>query len=181
MSKKDDNSKSEKIVSNKILGFDKRTGLLIPIRWKYPFFYRKKNYIALIVGLSDRYEFERIFLEKIEFERDDESSSFGVGFSKTYFRDGLILEEKYSYKEANTFVTKINYYKIYLLDEDGVYGEQISKSKIKDEIYDKQQQIFQELREIVDQFGEDFTIYTMKAILKQKEKIHQRRQNLSFF
>jgi hypothetical protein len=155
----------------KILDFDKKTGLLIPIKWKHPYLYRKKDFLAIIIGLNTRYEFERIFCDKAEFEIDENDQRIiGIGFDKSYFTDDLILEEKYSYKENNTFIQKTNYYKI-SMDIDGIYGVKISKSNIKEHLSIKQQQIYDELKTIMKLYGEEFTLYTMRSILNQKKRL----------
>jgi hypothetical protein len=169
--------KIEPSPTEKILDYNRSIGLLVPEKWKYPYFHRKKDYIAIIIGLSKRYEFERVFVKKQEYEQEERS--FGVGFPKRYFRDKQIIEEKFSYKKKNTFITKINYYKIFLL-EDGIYGEKISKSKIKDEIYRKQDEIYGDFEKIIEKFGKNFVFYTMRAILKEKQQL-EKKTNLGFF
>ncbi|GAG43671.1 unnamed protein product, partial [marine sediment metagenome] len=97
----------------KVLEYDRASGVLIPIKWKSPYLFRKKDFLAIIIGLNNRYEFERVFCEKKDFEIDTkEQRIIGIGFEPSSFKDGLILEEKYSYKEKSTFITKTNYYEI---------------------------------------------------------------------
>lgn len=165
----------------KILEYNKASGLLIPIQWKYPYLFRKKDFLAIIIGLNNRYEFERVFCDKKEFENDEEEERIiGIGFEPSSFKDGLILEEKYSYKKSNTFVTNTNYYEISIFENGEIWGEKVSKSRIKEVLSIKQQQIYQEMKKIMKQFGEKFTLYTMKSILDQK-KILSRKLNLIFF
>lgn len=165
----------------KVLKYDKASGLLIPIKWKYPYLFRKKDFLAIIIGLNNRYEFERVFCDKKEFETDEEEQRIiGIGFEPSSFKDGLILEEKYSYKEKNTFITNTNYYEISIFEGDEIWAEKISKSRIKELLRAKQQQIYQEIKDMMKQFGETFTLYTMKSILKQKEVL-SRKLNLIFF
>jgi len=165
----------------KVLEYNKASGLLIPIKWKYPNQFRKKDFLAIIIGLNDRYEFERAFCDKKEFEIDElEQRITGIGFELSSFKDGLILEEKYSYKEKNTFITNTNYYEISIFEGGDIWGEKISKSRIKELLHTKQQQIYQEIKDMMKQFGETFTLYTMKSILKQK-KVLSRNLNLIFF
>lgn len=149
-----------------ILKYQKETGHLIPNEWKYPFFFNKKNYIAIIIGLNQRYEFERIFCEKIEYEHNEKLM---IGFHPSYFKDGLIIEERYSFKEHNSFITKTNYYKI-ILFENSVWGEKISKAEIRDFLKNKQIELYDDFRILMDRFGESFTLYTMQSILKQKKE-----------
>lgn len=191
MAKKDKNIKNEvknnqekeeikktKSVFEKVLYFDKPTGLLIPEKWIYPYLFRKKDYLAIIIGLNNRFEFERVFLEKEEFETDTlEKRSYGIGFGKENFADNLILEEKFSYKKDKTFIAETSFWKITLL-EDGVYGTKISKTEIKDFIRKKQKLIYEEFKELFKIFGEHFCLYIMKSLLKQKQLISKR---LNFF
>ncbi len=165
----------------KVLEYDKVSGFLIPIKWKYPNQFRKKDFFAIIIGLNNRYEFERVFCDKKEFEIDEvEQRITGIGFELSSFKDGLILEEKYSYKEKNTFITNTNYYEISIIEGGNIWGEKISKSRIKELLHTKQQHIYQEIKDMMKQFGETFTLYTMKSILKQK-KVLSRELNLIFF
>lgn len=165
----------------KVLKYDKTSGFLIPIKWKYPNQFRKKDYFAIIIGLNNRYEFERVFCDKKEFEIDEtEQRIIGIGFEPSSFKDGLILEEKYSYKEKRTFITNTNYYEISIFEDGEIWGEKISKSRIKELLHAKQQQIYQEIKDMMKQFGETFTLYTMKSILNQKEVL-SRKLNFIFF
>lgn len=165
----------------KILKYDKASGLLIPIKWKYPYLFRKKDFLAIVIGLNNRFEFERVFCDKKEFEVDEEEQRIiGIGFEPSSFKDGLILEEKYSYKEKNTFITKTNYYEISIFEDNEIWAEKISKSRIKELLHTKQQQIYQQIKDMMKQFGEKFTLYTMKSILDQ-EKVLSRKLNLIFF
>lgn len=165
----------------KVLEYNKASGLLIPIKWKYPNQFRKKDFLAIIIGLNDRYEFERAFCDKKDFEIDElEQRITGIGFELSSFKDGLILEEKHSYKEKNTFITNTNYYEISIFEDGDIWGEKISKSRIKELLHTKQQQIYEEIKDLMKRFGETFTLYTMKSILKQK-KILSRKLNLVFF
>ena len=63
--------------------------------------------------------------------------------------------------------------------EDGIYGEKISKTEIKDFIRDKQTQIYSKFKELFREFGKEFTTFTMESILKQK-KIFMKNINLFF-
>lgn len=165
----------------KVLEYDRDSGVLIPIKWKYPYLFRKKDFLAIIIGLNDRYEFERVFCDKKEFETDEmDQRIVGIGFEPSSFKDGLILEEKYSYKEKNTFITNTNYYEISIFESGEIWGEKVSKSRIKELLRTKQQQIYQEIKNMMKQFGEEFTLYTMKSILNQK-KVLSRKLNLIFF
>ncbi len=165
----------------KVLEYDRASGLLIPMKWKYPYLFRKKDFLAIIIGLNNRYEFERVFCDKKEFEIDEEEKRIiGIGFEPSFFIDGLILEEKYSYKEKNTFVTYTNYYEISIHGDGEIWGEKVSKSRIKELLRKKQQKIYQEIKDMMKQFGEKFTLYTMKSILNQ-EKVLSRKLNLIFF
>lgn len=165
----------------KVLEYNKASGLLIPIKWKYPNQFRKKDFLAIIIGLNDQYEFERAFCDKKDFEIDElEQRIAGIGFEHSSFKDGLILEEKYSYKEKNTFITNTNYYEISVFEDGDIWGEKISKSRIKELLRTKQQQIYEEIKDLMKRFGETFTLYTMKSILKQKEVL-SRKLNLIFF
>jgi hypothetical protein len=157
-----------------ILTYDKGSGYLIPNDWKYPYFFNKKNYIAIIIGLNQRYEYERVFCEKIEFEINEELK---CGYEPSYFRDNLILEERYTYKEHNTFISKTNYYKIQIF-EQSVWGKRISKRKIRETLKSKQLRLYEEIRELMENYGEYFTLYTMNSIIKKKKKI---RDKYSFF
>ena len=165
----------------KVLEYDRASGVLIPIKWKYPYLFRKKDFLAIIIGLNNRYEFERVFCDKKDFEIDTkEQRIIGIGFEPSSFKDGLILEEKYSYKEKNTFVTNTNYYEISIFEGGEIWGEKVSKNRIKELLRTKQQQIYQEIKDMMKEFGEEFTLYTMKSILNQK-KILSRKLNLIFF
>lgn len=177
----DNQPQKRKKKMEKVLDYNPRTGLLIPIKWRFPYSFKRKDYIAVVIGLNTRYEFERFFLEKTEFEIDEgEKREIGVGFGKADFREDLILEERYSLKENESFVTRINYYKIFLLD-DGVYGESMSKSEIREYLEVKQQMIYQKFKEIIKEFGDEFTIYTMRSILKQRENLVAKKININFF
>ena len=165
----------------KVLEYDRASGVLIPIKWKYPYLFRKKDFLAIIIGLNNRYEFERVFCDKKEFEIDTkEQRIIGIGFEPSSFKDGLILEEKYSYKEKSTFITNTNYYEISIFESGEIWGEKVSKNRIKELLRTKQQQIYQEIKDMMKQFGEEFTLYTMKSILNQK-KVLSRKLNLIFF
>jgi hypothetical protein len=169
----------KKSKTEKILEYDRAIGFLIPTKWKKPF--RKKDYFAIIIGLNNRYEFERVFCEKKDFEIDEgDQRIVGIGFEPSFFKDGLILEEKYSYKEQNTFVTNTNYYEISIIDGVEIWGEKVSKNRIKELLRIKQQEIFREIKDMMKQFGEPFTLYTMKSILDQK-KVLSKKVNLIFF
>jgi len=164
----------------RILEYDARSNLLIPAKWKYPYSFKKRDYIAIIIGLDIRYEFERYFCEKTEFEIEDgDKREIGLGFKKEDFKDDLVIEERYSYKEGDSFITKLNYYKAIILD-DGVYGEPLSKSEVREELALKQQMIYDRFKGIMNEFGEEYTIYTMKSILKQKDQI-TKKVSFTFF
>jgi hypothetical protein len=170
--------KKNKKSAEMILRWDSSVGLLIPMKWHYPYLFRKKDYYAFIIGLNKRFEFERSFIEKIEYEQDHEDSrDIGVGFNKIGFKDGLILEEKYSYKKDNTFFSATNYWEILLMD-DGVWGYKITKTEIKDILGKKQIQIYEKFNEIIQEFGEDFTLLSMESAIKKKK--HFNNLNLFF-
>ena len=172
------NIKKPKNIFEQVLEYDKISGLLLPIQWKYPSLKRKRNYIAIIIGLNptiERYVFERIFCEPKIFEIDnDEERDVKIGFDKSAFRDDLIIEEKYSYKEKKTFISKVNYWEITVLD-DGIYGVKINKTQIKDKLGLQQKRICEEFREIMDNYGEAFTLYSMESILKRREALLKNR------
>jgi len=159
-----------------VLYWNENSQKLIPMKWKYPHFYKKKDYIAIIIGLNNRYEFERAFPSKKEFESDENESLMVVGYDKTGFKDGLIIEERFSYKKNKTFITETNYYEIEMLD-DGIWGHSISKSEIKSVIALKQQEIYEKFKDIFAEFGEEFSIHTMQSIIKQKTQA----KNYNFF
>nr|BDI55008.1 MAG: hypothetical protein [uncultured archaeon] len=168
------NIKKPKNIFEQVLEYDKISGLLFPVQWKYPSLKRRRNYIAIIIGLNptiERYVFERIFCEPKIFEIDnDEKRETKIGFDKFAFRDDLILEEKYSYKEKKTFISKVNYWEITVLD-DGIYGVKINKTQIKDKLGLQQKDICEKFREIMDNYGEAFTLYSMESILKRREAL----------
>lgn len=173
MSAKNTNKKEKgsKPIFEQILEYNKRVGLLIPTRWKYPSVRKKKNYIAIIIGLNKIYNFERVFCKPEMSELDeDEERKIEIGFHKDFFKDGLIIEEKYSYKEKKTFISKINYWEIAVL-EDGVYGVKINKTQIKDKLQLKQEHICEKFKEIMDNYGEAFTLYSMESILKRRDAL----------
>ena len=183
---KNNQSKEKTVISPKkrnkpaelILRWDSSVGLLIPVKWRFPYLFKKKDYYALIIGLNKRYEFERAFVEKVEFEKDHEDTrDIGVGFNKLGFKDGLILEEKYSYKKDSTFFSATNYWELLLMD-DGVWGYKITKTEIKALLGTKQQQIFEKFNKIVEEFGEDFTILSMESVVKKKK--HFNKVNMFF-
>jgi len=163
--------KKTKNVFEQVLEYDKKSGLLLPVNWKYPSLKRKRNYIAVIIGLHEVYKFERVFCQPELFEiDDDEENKVKIGFDRSAFRDDLIIEEKYSYKEKKTFISKVNYWEITVLD-DGVYGVKINKNQIEDTLGLQQKQICEKFREIMDNYGEAFTLYSMKSILKRREAL----------
>lgn len=165
----------------RILELDTRTGLFVPTKWKSPYSFRKKDYIAILIGVHKRYEFERVFIEKSEFELDEnDEREIGIGFKPMNFKDGMIIEEKYSYKEDNSFVTKTNYFKISVL-EDVITGEKLSKSKIREDLSIMQQQIYEEIKELMHNYGEGFVLGTMTNILEQKKLLERKSVNLLFF
>jgi hypothetical protein len=163
----------------KILEKEVRNGYLVPVKWKYPYSFRKKDYLAIVIGLNQRYEFERVFCEKIEFEVDEKDKrELSFGYLPHQFQDGMILEEKFSYKENNTFVTNTNYYEIYLFEGGEVWGQKISKTEIKNRLHEKQQRIYDEIRELMSRYGSKFTLYTMRSILRQKKQL---KDQINFF
>lgn len=164
----------------RVLEYDARTNLLLPVKWKHPFSFKKRDYLAIVIGLDTRFEFERFFCEKIEFESEHgDSRQVGVGFKKENFMDDLVLEERYSYKEGDSFITRVNYFKITILD-DGVYGEPLSKSDVREHLTLKQQMIYDSFKQIMKEFGAEFTMFTMRSILNQKERI-AKKINFTFF
>jgi len=166
--------KKTKNIFEQVLEYDKKSGLMLPIKWKYPSLKRKRNYIAIIIGLNpviERFVFERIFCNPEAFEIDnDDENKLMIGFNKSAFRDDLIIEEKYSYKEKKTFISKVNYWEITVLD-DGIYGVKINKTQIKDKLGLQQKDICEKFREIMDNYGEAFTLYSMESILKRREAL----------
>ena len=173
-----DKSKKNKFMST-ILKYNKSLGLMIPVDWKSPYHFRKKDFLAIIIGISNRYEFERVFLEKEEFEIDNEERHIGIGYNPHQFKDNMILEEKYSFKEEKTFITKNNFFKIAVL-EDSIMGEKISKTQIKELLLKKQESIYERFRDLFQEFGEDFSLFTMKSILKQRKLLSHKNINLFF-
>lgn len=167
--------KEIKSIFEQILKYDKRRGLLFPIRWKYSSLKRRRNYIAIIIGFHEIYDFERIFCKPEIFELDeDEERRIKIGYNKSLFRDDLIIEEKYSYKEQKTFISKVNYWEITVLD-DGVYGVKINKTQIEDKLQLQQKNICERFREVMDDFGEAFTLYSMESILERKKAILKKK------
>ena len=163
--------KKTKNIFEQVLEYDKKSGLLLPIKWKFPSLKRKRNYIAIIIGLNEVYVFERVFCNPEIFEiDDDEENKVKIGFDKSAFRDDLIIEEKYSYKEKKTFISKVNYWEITVLD-DGVYGVKINKTQIEDKLGLQQKQICEKFGEIMDDYGEAFTLYSMESILKRRNAL----------
>ncbi len=163
--------KELKSIFEKVLEYDKKIGLLIPVKWKYPSLNRKRNYIAVIIGLHKVYEFERIFCEPEIFELDEnEERKIKIGFNKSLFKEDLIIEEKYSYKESKTFVSRVNYFEITILP-DGIYGIKINKTEIKDRLQLKQEHIYERFKDIITDFGEAFVLYSMESVLRQKKAI----------
>lgn len=170
--------KKTKNIFEQVLEYDKKSGLMLPTNWKYPSLKRKRNYIAIIIGPNEIYEFERIFCEPKIFEIDnDDERNVKIGFDKSAFRDDLIIEEKYSYKEKKTFISKVNYWEITVLD-DGIFGVKINKTQIKDRLQLQQEHIYENFREIMDNYGEAYTLYAMQSILKQM-KIILKNKNYS--
>jgi hypothetical protein len=168
-----------------VMRWDPRSGYLIPHKWTYPFGHSKKSYIAILFGLNTKYEFDRYFTEKHEFEIEPDGSdehaqrTIGVGYGKEEFKDGMIIEERYSFKEESSITTKLVYYRVFLSD-DGVWGERVSKSQIRESIQTQQQQLFQEIKNLMTAFGERFVLQTMKAILQEKERL-SKNINVMFF
>lgn len=186
MNQKIDDSLEKKQKSTKnidlILKFDKKTGYLIPVDWKHPFTYKKKNYIAILIGLNNRYEFERAFVDKIEYEMENvenNSREIGIGFPRNAFKDDQILEVRYTKKEDKGLVTYQIYYKIMILD-DGIHGERLSKSEVKEAVYILQSQFFQEIKSLIKQYGDSFVFHSMKSILDQKAQL-SKQISLVFF
>lgn len=148
-----------------VLALDKSEGLLNPVKWKLPV--SKRDYIAIIIGLNYKYEFERVFCKKAEYfymDGDDEKH-LRVGFPVDCFRDGLVIEERYSFREESSFVTKTSYYKIFLM-EDGVHGEKISKREVKDKVSCIQDEILSEIQALSEKFGRDVIYHTLKAVIR---------------
>lgn len=180
MSQRKDTTK-KKSTMQEILTYSTSSGLLLPLKWKHPFMVSKKDYFAIIIGLNQRFEFERIFIEKIELnvETDEGDRQSIIGFDKSNFRDGEILEERFSYKQEKSIISETNYWRISILD-DTIWGEKITKTETKEILGVKQQSIFESFRDIMDRFGDNFTLYTMKTIIRQKEFLAKKKDTFVF-
>jgi hypothetical protein len=81
--------------------------------------------------------------------------------------DGLIIEERYSFKKDKTKTIQQNFYKIEIL-EDGVWGEKLHKTQVKEQSRIKQEAIIEEIKDLFERNGELYCIGIFSKVLKQK-------------
>lgn len=162
LKKEKDLGKKEKSLE-KILQLDE-SGLMIPVKWRLPNALKNKDYLAIILGGDQRYGLSRIFLEKQIIEHDN---SLQIGFNPLYFSDNLIIEEKFSCKKNKTQYTQLSYYQISIF-EDCIWGEKLTKETIETKLFDKQELILERIKELFEIYGEDFILFIMTNILKEK-------------
>jgi len=148
--------------------FDANAKLLQPISWESS---DGKDYLAIIVGLHIKYEFERLFLPRV-------TINDRVNFKYDELREGIIIEERLTKRDNGAQIIKTSYLMIHSI-EDGVWVEKISKQEVKSVLAKKQNDVFEAIRELISQNGERFTLYMMHVILEEKKA--RERNLLGFF
>lgn len=153
----------------KILEFNTAIGLMVVVSWVYPYDMSKSNYLAILIGEDPRYNFSRLFLQKNNITH---KNKIHVGYNPRDFFDGMIIEEASTYKENHSKMTKRNLWQISVM-EDSIWGEKIDESKAKNLVSLKQELLFSRFRDIISDYGQDFTLHTMISITEEYRK-HKR-------